>query len=175
MALPQELTALDGVIFVVLAVAVARGVYRGLVREAFSMVSLAAGLLAARYFAGPAAAWLVEVSRGQVGEVIAPWLTGAVIAIAAVVAVALVGRLVRRAMQFAGLSWADRMGGAAIGAAEGALISAVIMLAALWSVGREHPAVADSRSLLAWERAEAWIDEARSGDAELPHVSAPGS
>ncbi len=175
MVIPQSLTALDGVIFVVLALAIARGLYRGLVREAFSMASLAAGLLAARYFTEPAAAWLVEVSHGQIGSAIAPWLAGTMIAIGSVIAVGMAGRLVRRAMEFAGLSWADRMGGAAIGVAEGTLISAVIMLIALLSVGRQHPAVAESRSLLAWDRAVAWVEDVRTGEGELPHVSTPGS
>jgi uncharacterized membrane protein required for colicin V production len=162
---------LDGVILAVLLVAVARGIWTGLIRETFSVAALAAALVAARFFTTPAAAWLTETTGGQIGSIAAPWIMGALIAIGSVGVVAIVGRLLRRGAQLAGLSWADRLGGAAIGAAEGALVALVIVLACTWTIGREHPAVADSRSLAAYDEVTKFVDER---GVELPDVAAPG-
>jgi uncharacterized membrane protein required for colicin V production len=162
---------LDGVILAVLLVAIARGIFTGLIREAFSVAALAGALIAARFFTAPAAAWLTDATSGQIGSVAAPWIMGALIVIGSVGVIATLGRLLRRGAQLAGLSWADRLGGAAIGAAEGALVALVIVLASTWTVGRDHPAVADSRSLAAYDEVTKFVDE--RGD-ELPKVAAPG-
>ena len=53
-----------------------------------------------------------------------------------------------------GLGLADRLAGAAIGAAEGALVVGVALFAAVLLVGRAHPLLADSRVLASFERAE---------------------
>ncbi len=60
---------LDGVILAVLLVAVARGIWTGLIREAFSVAALAAALVAARFFTTPAAAWLTETTGDQIGSI----------------------------------------------------------------------------------------------------------
>lgn len=162
---------LDGVILAVLIVAMARGIFTGLIRETFSVAALAAALIAARFFTTPAAAWLTETTGGQIGAIAAPWIMGALIAVATVGVVATAGRLLRRGAQLAGLSWADRLGGAAIGAAEGGLLALVIVLACTWTIGREHPAVAGSRSLAAYDEVTKFVDDR---GVELPEVAAPG-
>ena len=45
----SALTSLDGIILAILIIAMARGLFIGLVRESFSIAALAAAVLAARY------------------------------------------------------------------------------------------------------------------------------
>jgi uncharacterized membrane protein required for colicin V production len=168
---------LDGVVGVVLLVALARGLWIGLIREGFSMGALAAAVLVTRAGLDPASDWLVDVTGGQIGEMAAPWIAGSVLAGATAIGVGFAGRLIRRGFRYAGLSWADRMGGAALGFAEGALVALVLMLGATTLVGRDHPAIADSRALAVYDDVREIVDERRDDlpdVPDLPHVALPG-
>jgi hypothetical protein len=77
--------------------------------------------------------------------------------------------VVRRGVHAAGLGLADRLAGATIGAAEGALVVAVALLVALSVLGRAHPLLARSRALEAFQRAE----ELARGEAIDLDVAAP--
>jgi len=172
------MTLLDGIVGCVLLVALARGLYIGLVREGFSMAALAAAVIVTRAATGPAAQWLVDATDGQIGALAAPWIAGAAIALATVTLVGLAGRVMRRGLQLAGLSWADRVGGAALGLAEGSLVAVIVVLAAVWLVGREHPSVASSRSLAVYDQVQEAVAERVDElpePPELPHVALPGS
>ena len=85
---------------------------------------------------------------------LAPWLAGAALAIGTLAAGALLGRLLRRGARLAWLGMPDRIGGALLGAAEGVLVSAILLLALTALIGRNHQLVAGSRSLAALERLE---------------------
>ena len=80
----------------------------------------------------------------------------------------------KRGVQFAGLGWADRVGGGALGLAEGSIIAAVLVLIALWLVGPDHPATEGSRSV---EIVEEWSSAQGSGlkelEGRLPSVASP--
>ena len=75
---PVDLLALA-----VLGVAVLRGFFLGLIREAFSLAAIGAACFAVRWFAGPAAVELEAATGGRVGDLAAPWIAGAGVAIAA--------------------------------------------------------------------------------------------
>ncbi len=165
------ITPFDGAVLAVLLVAVARGLYIGLIREGFSIAALGAAVLATRYGTAPAADWLQRTTGGEIGPAAAPWLMGAAIAIGTVGLFSLAAKLMRRGARFAGLDWADRLGGAALGAAEGALVSMLIVLASTWLIGRDHPVVASSRSLEAYDVVRSFVDDHAD---ELPSVAAPG-
>lgn len=167
-----SVTLIDGILGGVLLVALVRGVWIGLVRESFSIASLGAAVLAARFGAAPGGAWLTEVTGGETGPFPPTWVAGTALAIGAAVAVAAVGYFVRRGVRFVGLSWADRIGGGALGLAEGVVVGALIMLGTTFAIGRQHPVVADSRSLVAYDTLRAFVDEQGS---ELPKVAAPGA
>jgi len=110
----SSLTSLDGIVLAILIIAMARGVFIGLVREGFSIAALAAAVLAARYgtdFAGP---WLHSLAPSRLNPEVAYWIAGSLIAIATVLVVALAGRILRKGVRFVGLGWADRVGGAAL-------------------------------------------------------------
>ena len=123
--------AIDILAAFVVGVALLRGFYIGLVREAFSLGGIAAAAMAANFFATPLGDWLVAATDGGIPEIVAPWLGGGISAVAAVALVTAVGRAARRGVQAVGFSWADRTGGALLGATEGALIVCVIVAASL--------------------------------------------
>jgi membrane protein required for colicin V production len=167
----MELTPMDWVVLGILALALLRGLLRGLLREAFSIASVGAACVLVRLYYGPLADQLIELSGGGVGESAAPWLAGLVLTVGSIGAVTILGKLLRRGAKAAGLGWADRAGGALLGAAEGVLVAGVLLTIAGAVVGREHPVLADSRSLAALERLERIASEAR-GQAEEPDVAA---
>jgi uncharacterized membrane protein required for colicin V production len=165
-----SLSPVDAAALAILLLAIARGTWIGLIREGFSIAALTTAVLAIRYANASASQWLTQVTRGEIGEGAAPWITGFVILVASVAIVAVVGRVLRRGAHAAGLGWADRLCGGALGAAEGALVAGIIVGGIVWTVGRDHPAVGESRSLEALDRVAAYVSEHAD---ELPNVAAP--
>jgi membrane protein required for colicin V production len=164
------LSSIDFVIGAVLGIAALRGLFRGLTREVISLASLAAACVAVRLFATPVAAWLIEASDGGIGRAAAPWVAGLLIAVATLAAGAVIARVVRGGARAVGLGWADHAGGAVIGAAEGALVSAILLLVLTAVLGRGHTFVAGSRSLAALEELEQAV---AAGGARAEDVAAP--
>lgn len=162
---PVDLAALA-----ILIAAVARGLWIGMIREVFSLAALAAACVAVRFGAAPTADWMLLELQLGISPLAARVVAGAVIAIAIIVSVAAVGRLLRRGARWAGLGFADRLAGGVVGAGEAALVVVIGMLLADALVGRDHPALADSRTLAAFESAE---QLANQGEARLPSVAAP--
>jgi uncharacterized membrane protein required for colicin V production len=160
---PVDLLALS-----LLGVAVLRGLFLGLIREAFSLAAIGAACVAVRWFAGPAAAELQAATGGRVGDLAAPWIAGAGVAIAAAAAVAILGRVLRRGVRAVGLGLVDRAGGALLGAAEGSLVIGVLLVLATIVLGRDHPAFQDTRTLAAFERVEAAATGERDTDVAAP-------
>ena len=152
----------------VLSIAVLRGLFLGLIRESFSLAAIGAACIAVRWFAEPAAAWLEAASDGRIGALAAPWIAGAGVAIAAAAAVAITGRLLRRGARAVGLGLVDRAGGALLGAAEGSLVVAVLLVLATTLLGRNHPVFEGTRSLAALERVEVLASGARDIDVAAP-------
>jgi uncharacterized membrane protein required for colicin V production len=138
----------------VLSIAVLRGLFLGLIREAFSLAAIGAACVAVRWFVDPAAIWLDAATDGRVGPLAAPWIAGTGVAIGAAAGVAITGRVLRRGARAVGLGLVDRAGGALLGAAEGSLVVAVLLVLATTLLGRDHPAFESTRSLAALERVE---------------------
>jgi membrane protein required for colicin V production len=151
----------------VLSLAVLRGLFRGLLREAFSLLAIGAAVIAVRAFTAPAAAELQAASDGRIGELAAPWVAGTGVAIAAAAAVSLMGRVLRGGARVVGLGLVDRAGGALLGSAEGMVVVAVLLVLATTVVGRDHPAFAHTRALAALERVEG-VAGARAPDVAAP-------
>jgi len=150
----MEIQPLDIVVAAIIAAAVLRGYFIGLVREAFSLAALGGAYLAVQLFTLPAADWLQEASDGDIGSRIAPWLAGAGLAIGTVLIVVLLGRGLQRTLKAAGLTWADRFGGAFLGAAEGVLVAGILLVLGAEVLGRDHPAFSETVSLAAIEEFE---------------------
>ena len=85
--------------------------------------------------------------------------------------VAMAGRVLRKGVHFAGLGWADRLGGAALGTAEGLILGLLLVVGATWVLGKNDPAVAHSKSLEAYEVVRSYFSERGQ---ELPDVATPG-
>jgi membrane protein required for colicin V production len=143
----DELRTIDMVAGTLLGVAMLRGVWLGLIREAFSIGALGGAVIAVR-LGGPAFAGVLA-ERTDIDALFAPYVSGALIAMATVAVVAILGRVLHRGAQAAGLGWADRLGGAALGVAEGAVLAGILLVIGTATLGRTHPMIRDTRSLAA--------------------------
>lgn len=165
-----NLTLLDNVLLTIMALMIARGLYIGLIREGFSIAALGSGLIAIRYGIEPASAVIENASAGRIGSTTSMWIAGALIGIVVVAAVASVGKFLRRGAHAVGLGFADRVGGGIVGAAEGALACAVILLGAIFVIGEDAPLIANSRSAELLEHLQRTLSQA---DLPLPPVATP--
>jgi membrane protein required for colicin V production len=150
----SQIQPIDLVAATVLGIAALRGVFLGLIREAFSIAALAAGVVAVRVWNEPTAAWLFDVTDGWISAAVAPWVAGALLAVTAIAVVGFAGSMTRKGARAAGLGWADRAAGAALGLAEGAIVAGVLLLVLAATIGRGHQILAGSRTLAALERIE---------------------
>ncbi|MCH2172160.1 CvpA family protein [Myxococcota bacterium] len=164
------MTGVDLLALGVLCLALLRGLFIGLVREAFSLGGIAAACIMTRLFAAPLGEWITEVGRGSLPPSAGPWIAGGILVIASLVVVALVGRGLRKGLKAVGLGWADRMGGALLGTAEGMVAVAVALFLATSLLGRDHLALRDSHSLALLEQVEVL---ARKQDWKSIDVAAP--
>lgn len=161
------LAPIDLVIATILAIALLRGLFRGLIREAFSIAALGGACLAVQLFARPLADRLAGLSGGGIGGFTGLWVAGALLAVGSIAVVVLAGRFLRRGARWSGLGWADRAGGAVLGIAEGALVASILIAGAAWILGRGHPALAETRSLAALERLERIAQPTGPGEVDV--------
>jgi len=163
----EGVSILDATVGVILTLALLRGLWLGLIRESFSIAALGAAIVAVRRGRIPLAEWLV--ARTDLDMAWAPWLTGLALAVVAMASVAILGRLLRRGVHAVGLGWADRAGGAALGALEGALVVALLLVGATALLGKDHRLLAGTRSVAVFEE----FREYGSSRAPRPDVAAP--
>ncbi len=142
----------DVIALAVLTIAVLRGLWIGLVREVFSLAALATAVFAFRALREPVAALIAE--RTTWDPLVATAAAGGVVVIGALVFVTIAGAIVRRLVGVAGLGAIDRIGGAVIGASEGALVVGLALLAVTEILGPADPLVAGSRALAVFERVQ---------------------
>jgi membrane protein required for colicin V production len=136
---------IDVAALAVLGLAILRGLWIGIVREAFSLAALAAAIFAFRALREPVAEEIAM--RTHWDPLVATAAAGGAVVIAALLFVTLVGAIVRRIVSGAGLSFVDRLGGAAIGAAEGALLVGLALFGATELLGTKDPLLAGSRAV----------------------------
>lgn len=165
----EGVSVFDRVVALILVLALLRGIWIGLIRESFSIASLVAAIGAVRGGREPLSQWLV-VETG-LHTTWAPWVAGVALAVVAVASVALLGRLLRRGVHAAGLGWADRAGGAVLGAVEGALVAVLLLLGATALLGDDHRLLAGARSAALFEEVRDYGSDRR----EWPDVVAPPS
>jgi len=166
-----QLAPIDALVLGILGVAALRGFFLGLIREAFSLAALGAAYIVVRVGNPTATAWLGQAAGESIGPALAPWIAGVALAVATIATVVFLGRLLRRGARWAGLGWADRVGGGVLGLAEGALVAAILLTVASTLLGRDHTFLARSGSLRAYEELQR-VAEARSPE-DLPDVAAP--
>ena len=160
---------IDRVVLALVVLALLRGLWIGLLREAFSVAALAAAFVAVRLWTDPATLWLLDhipfdiaLSPRQ-----ARIVGGALVGLGTAFVVVAIGGFVRKRVHATGLGLFDRMLGGALGAAEGALIAGVALIGLIAFVGEEHEVLAGSRSVELLAQARAVVGELP------PDVAAP--
>ncbi len=169
----NELPLIDMLAGTVVFVALVRGIWIGLVREGLSLAAIGLCTIVTRLFLDPFSLQLTEWTGGELVGKTATWIAGVLLVVGTILLCGVVARLVKRGVHFAGLGWADRVGGGALGVAEGTLIAAVLVMIAVWLVGPDHPTTDGARSVALVEE---WRSTHLEGiEAELPNVASPGS
>jgi membrane protein required for colicin V production len=130
------MNALDYAWLAVLGLSVLLGLWRGVVREIFSLAGWVFAIAAAMTFAGPAAAALPAALGSPTVRAVASFT---VIFLAVLLALSFGGMLLARAFRAAGLGVADRILGAVFGFARGILILVVAVLAAAFTPLPKEP------------------------------------
>jgi membrane protein required for colicin V production len=136
---------IDAAALAVLGLAILRGLWIGIVREAFSIAALAAAIFAFRALRAPVADAIAM--RTHWDPLITAAVAGGAVVVAAMLGVAIVGAIVRRVVNTVGLSFVDRIGGAVIGAAEGILVIGLALFGATQVLGTRDPLFANSRAV----------------------------
>lgn len=164
-----ETPFIDLVVITIVALAVARGLWIGMIREGLSLAAIGLCTIVTRLFVDPLALQLAEWTGGEITGRTATWIAGVLLVMATILACGVVGRLMKRGASYAGLGWADRVGGGALGLAEGSIVAIVVVLITLWLVGPDHVVTEDASSV-------ELVEELRSAHeaGELPAVAAPG-
>jgi len=115
----------DWVILFFILVSVIQAASEGFFQVAFGMAGLVAGYLLAAWQYHRLADWFAPHLKS-------PWLGDIagflIIFLAVIILAGLIGRLVRRALKEAGLSWFDRILGGALGVVRGGLMVAVVLM-----------------------------------------------
>lgn len=135
---------LDLVLIVIIAMSVATSFARGLARELIGMVAAVAALFCGAWFYRVAG----EPLRPHVGSTEVAYLLGFLLIVALVIAIGwIVSVLAGMMMKAVGLSWLDRMLGAAFGVARGVVICVAVIIAIVaFAPGKDAPdSVVESR------------------------------
>jgi len=165
----SDLPLIDMIVLSVLFVAVVRGIWIGLIREGSSLAAIGIATIVTRLLVDPFAIQLTQWTGGEITGKTAIWIAGVLLVVATFLILGFAARLLRRGAEAAGLGWADRLGGGALGVAEGAIISAVIVTITLWLVGPNHTATEGARSIELVEQFQTMRE-----NGELPNVASPG-
>lgn len=124
-------------------------------------------MIAVRVWNEPFGHWLQRASLNMIPHNFLPWLSGALLAVAVVAAVGTFGAVMRQGARAVGLGIFDRLGGAALGLAEGAIAAAIVLFVIGGVLGRDHSLLLGSRSFALLERAE------QMAQPRAPDVAAP--
>lgn len=162
------MAAFDVLALAILSLAALRGLLIGMIREAFSLLSLGGAIIAVRLFTDPLALWLRTEGHVELGNFPLRVVSAVLLIVVVVGAMMITGKAVRRGVRAAGLGWADRVGGGMLGTAEGLLIVGLILAGALATLGRDSTVLSESRTL-------AFFDEARGAATADVAASPPPS
>ncbi len=160
---------IDMIVLTVLFIAIVRGIWIGLIREGSSLAAIGIATIVTRLLVDPFSARLTELTGGEITGNTAMWIAGVLLVVATIVVLGFVARLLRRGAEAAGLGWADRLGGGALGAAEGAIVAAILVTIALWLVGPDHATTEGARSIELVEELQSMRESGK-----LPSVASPG-
>jgi membrane protein required for colicin V production len=116
---------LDIIFILILIGCIAYSVYRGLVKEVFSLASIAIGYIAAVNYYLPISAYTAKVLNPSISK----WVSFIIIFIVVFIAVILIGKLIQMVLNVSvTLTVVDRAAGGIIGAAKGIIILSIVIL-----------------------------------------------
>jgi len=130
---------LDIVIIVAIAIPTMIGLRVGIIKAAFSLAGVIAGIILAGFYYIPLSERLSFISPASVAKIVA----FAIILIGVIIIAALLAWLLRRVTSVMMLSGVDRVGGAILGFVVGALFCAAFLAAYIKFFG-EAPAISES-------------------------------
>jgi len=164
----SSLPLLDWIAVALVGLACLRGLWIGLIREGLSLATVGIATIVTKLYVTPTSGWLTGQTGGELTGRTSVWIAGVLIVLATIAVLAIVGRLLSRSAAVVGLGWADRMGGGALGFAEGAIVASILVLTALWILGPNHASTQGARSVEMVQK----LRELREA-GELPSVAAP--
>ncbi len=164
----SSLPLLDWIALALVGFACLRGLWIGLIREGLSLATVGFATIVTRLYVTPVSSWLTGQTGGELTGRTAVWIAGVLIVLATIAVLAIVGRVLQRGAEAVGLGWADRMGGGALGVAEGAIVASILVVIALWILGPNHASTEGARSVEMVQKLRS-LREA----GELPSVAAP--
>jgi len=116
---------LDIIFILILIGCIAYSVYRGLVKEVFSLASIAIGYIAAVNYYLPISVYTAKVLNPSISK----WVSFVIIFIVVFIAVILIGKLIQMVLNVSvTLTVVDRAAGGIIGAAKGIIILSIVIL-----------------------------------------------
>ena len=110
-----ELPLLDMIVLTVLFIAVLRGILIGLIREGSSLAAIGIATIVTRLLVDPFAIRIADWTGGEITGKTGVWIAGVLLVVATILILGFSARLIRRGAEAAGLGWADRLGGGALG------------------------------------------------------------
>jgi len=118
------MNALDVVIGIILVFGLVRGIFRGLVEEASSIIGIFGGIYGAVFYYNDAAAFL----RRWISDTAYANIIGFLVIFGLIfILVSVLGVLIKYLLNIASLGWFDRLCGAAFGSIKGLLIASVLL------------------------------------------------
>jgi membrane protein required for colicin V production len=130
------MNALDYAWIAIVALSLALGLFRGVVREIFALAGWVLAIVASLAFAGEVAAWLPATLGSPTVRAVAAFVA---IFLVVLIAMSAAGILLGKLFRAAGLGFADRFLGAIFGLARGALIVFLAVLAAAFTTLPREP------------------------------------
>jgi len=116
---------LDWVILGVVCFLVVAGLWKGLVRLVFAVLSVVAAAVKKRLTTGLGTQALTPLTRNPALAAVASFIIAFVVVL---ILMGFLGRLLSRAIHLLGLGWVDRLGGAILGLAGAALVVGALFL-----------------------------------------------
>ena len=131
----------DIIVVVILGYCVIRGIFRGLVKELFSLIGVLGGFYAAYTYymvlAKPLSRWIANTGYLNI-------LSFLIIFCFVFIIISILGIIIHYILNIAFLGWVDRVCGAGFGTVKGILIASVILITLTTFLPKGAPVIKDS-------------------------------
>jgi len=133
---------LDIIIVVIMVISICYSIYRGFIREIFSLLGIIAGFIAASQFYLVGANYLKQwIENPSISKII----SFLAILIIVTIGVSLLGRLIRKLIKAIKLGWLDRLIGGCFGFVKGLFIVCILLLILIAFLSPQSRILAESK------------------------------